>query len=146
LLHFRTNLLVNLLPQVARDQVSELPVAHVASENLMVLIHAVDEPAFQRLIEYVVKVVQRIGDRGLLDVGVRHGFFPNLIEEELVGGFELGSEPKNCNDIGKSEKPTDRSVENPINRPHKNIFLILPSRLNARKRTFGALCAFRQWA
>jgi hypothetical protein len=92
LLGFCPDLLVNLFSQELCDDLGKGGIVHVAREYLPVLVHAVDELAFQGLVEDVLEVFQRVDHGGLLDVRVGDGLLANLVEEELVGGFELGSE------------------------------------------------------
>ena len=89
---FCPDLLVDLLPQKLGDYLGKGWIVHVASEYLLVLIHAVDELAFQGLVEDVLEVLERIDHCRLLDMRVRHCFFPDLVEEKLIGRLELGSE------------------------------------------------------
>jgi hypothetical protein len=79
--------------RLIHDHVGEGRIVHVAGEYLWVLIHAVDELAFHSLIKHVLEVLPGVRDRGLLNVRIGHGSFPNLVQEKLVRRFELGSEP-----------------------------------------------------
>jgi hypothetical protein len=52
------DLLVYLLPQKLRHDLRKGWIVHIASEYLLVLVHAVDELAFQGLVEDVLEVLQ----------------------------------------------------------------------------------------
>jgi hypothetical protein len=87
------NLFIYLLPQELRNHLGKGWIVHVASEYLLVLIHAVDELAFQGLVEDVLEILQRIDHRCLLNMRVGNRFFPDLVEKKLIHRFEVGSEP-----------------------------------------------------
>jgi hypothetical protein len=81
-----TDLFVDLLPQELCDHPRKGWIVHVTSEYLLVLVHAVDELAFQGLVENVLEVLQRVDHGGLQDVRVGDRFLADLVKEKLVGG------------------------------------------------------------
>src|SRR5665213_3515751 len=58
------------LPHPLTHKPLEVFVVHVTGEDLMVLIHPIDEFVFQGLVEYVSKVFQRVDHGGLPDGGI----------------------------------------------------------------------------
>jgi hypothetical protein len=76
-----SNLFVNLLQEVFRDNVPEVGVVHVFRENVLVLLHAIDKQPFERLDEDVSEVFERIRGRRVAERYVGQGLFAQLVKE-----------------------------------------------------------------
>ena len=89
---FFADLFINLFEQVLSDDPLKVRVVHVPSEQVFVLLHAVDEQAFEGLLEYESEVVDGVGRCCLTERFIGDGFLANLVEKKLIGGSEVGAE------------------------------------------------------
>ena len=75
-----------------RCEVAESRIVHHPVEDFLVTIHAIDEEAFQHLVEDVLEVVEGIGLGGSLQGLALSSRLCDLIEEQLVCVREVRAE------------------------------------------------------
>lgn len=88
----RSDLIVDLLHEQGGDDPFELRVVHEAGEDVLVLVHAVDEQPLERPVPDVAEVLHFVGSGRLHKLLVRRRVRPDLIEKELIRGREVGPE------------------------------------------------------
>ena len=82
--------LVRLRRQPLAHHLLERLVVHVADEDLLVLVHALDEEPFEKISEHQLEFVLRVHGGCLAQSIVAYGRLDDLVEEELVGLIEVG--------------------------------------------------------
>lgn len=76
-----TQLLVNVADKPASHEALKALIIHEAGENVLVLLHSINEQGLQYPIENQSEFVLRIGLRGLLERFILHRCLGDLIEE-----------------------------------------------------------------
>jgi hypothetical protein len=89
---FLADLVIDLLEQMLSNDALEIGVVHIACEKVLVLFHAVNEKAFEGLLEHETEIVNRVRGSGLPERLVGDCFLAYLVEEKLVGRGEISSE------------------------------------------------------
>ena len=84
---------VGLRGQPLAHDLPEGRIVHVADEDLLVLVHPLHEQAVDQAAEHQLELACGIDRRGLPQLVIGGGRRDELVEEELVGLDEVGTEP-----------------------------------------------------